>query len=90
VGFSVVPPAYPTGVLTTPLTTPNLESGPQNQPRANVAVSIKLGTTKSIGGFCISFFICSSTLLLIVYKIFPFRMLNSIFRVFDDFEKLRV
>jgi hypothetical protein len=70
VGFSVVPPAYPTRVLTTPSTTPNLESGPQNQPRANVAVSIKLGTAKSIGGVFILILSKSSVPLLIVYKIF--------------------
>jgi hypothetical protein len=29
---------------------PNRESGPQNQPRANVAVSVLVGTEASMGG----------------------------------------
>jgi hypothetical protein len=74
VGFSVVPPAYPTRVLTTPLTTPNLESGPQNHPRANVAVSVKIGIARSIGGFCTFILSLSSTFLLIVYTIFVHRL----------------
>ena len=49
-GFSVVPPAYPTRVRITPLRLPNRESGPQNQPRANVAVSVSTGAAASIGG----------------------------------------
>jgi hypothetical protein len=34
-----VPPAYPTRVRITPGRLPNWESGPQNQPRAKVAVA---------------------------------------------------
>jgi len=50
VGFSDVPPAYPTRVRTTPSRLPNWESEPQNQPRANVAVSVCVGAAASIGG----------------------------------------
>ena len=49
-GFSFVPPAYPTLVRITPLTLPNWDSTPQNQPRANVAVSVLVGAEASIGG----------------------------------------
>lgn len=38
-GFLEVPPVYPTRVRLTPVRLPNWESGPQNQPRAKVAVS---------------------------------------------------
>jgi hypothetical protein len=50
VGLGVVPPAYPTRVRTTPGRLPNRESGPQNQPRAKVAVSSSSGTPASMGG----------------------------------------
>ena len=45
-----MPPAYPTRVRTTPVRLPNRESGPQNQPRAKVAVSVLVGAERSIGG----------------------------------------
>jgi len=35
----VVPPAYPTRVLYTPFCSPNRASGPQNQPKAKVAIA---------------------------------------------------
>lgn len=35
-----MPPAYPTRVRITPFNCPNRASGPQNQPRENVAVSV--------------------------------------------------
>src|SRR5512146_10512 len=50
VGFFVAPPVYPTRVRMTPGRLPNRESGPQNQPRANVAVSVFTRGTPSIGG----------------------------------------
>jgi len=50
VGFSVDPPAYPTRVRRTPGRLPNRESGPQNQPKAKVAVSVTPGREASIGG----------------------------------------
>src|SRR3972149_4094370 len=50
VGFRVLPPAYPTRVRTTPGRLPNRESGPQNQPRVNVAISVTVGAAASIGG----------------------------------------
>jgi hypothetical protein len=34
----------------TPLILPNQESGPQNQPSANVAISVLAGAARSIGG----------------------------------------
>jgi hypothetical protein len=39
VGFSFAPPAYPARVRMTPSNAPNWASGPQNQPKAKVAVS---------------------------------------------------
>jgi hypothetical protein len=48
------PPAYPTRVLMTPWRLPNRESEPQNQPNANVAVSVTDGLLVSIGGFVLS------------------------------------
>jgi len=50
VGFSVDPPVYPTRVRRTPARLPNRESGPQNQPKAKVAVSVTPGRDASIGG----------------------------------------
>src|SRR3990172_5198776 len=50
VGFSVEPPVYPTRVRRTPGRLPNRESGPQNQPKAKVAVSVPPGRDRSIGG----------------------------------------
>jgi hypothetical protein len=50
VGFLVLPPAYPTRVRMTPLRLPNRESGPQNQPKAKVAVSVLAGADVSMGG----------------------------------------
>ena len=50
VGFSVEPPVYPTRVRRTPGRLPNRESGPQNQPKAKVAVSVTPGRDRSIGG----------------------------------------
>jgi hypothetical protein len=50
VGFSVDPPVYPTRVRRTPGRLPNRESGPQNQPKAKVAVSVTPGRDASIGG----------------------------------------
>jgi len=50
VGLSDVPPVYPTRVLTTPGRLPNRESGPQNHPRANVALSVSAGAEASMGG----------------------------------------
>ena len=38
----------------TPLRLPNRESGPQNQPKANVAVSVTDGLLLSIGGIDLS------------------------------------
>ena len=49
-GLSVDPPAYPTRVRRTPGRLPNRESGPQNQPKAKVAVSVAFGRDASIGG----------------------------------------
>ena len=49
-GVSVDPPAYPTRVRRTPARLPNRESGPQNQPKAKVAVSVTPGGGASIGG----------------------------------------
>ena len=49
VGFSVDPPVYPTRVRRTPWRLPNRESGPQNQPKAKVAVSVTPGREASIG-----------------------------------------
>jgi hypothetical protein len=46
----VLPPVYPTRVRMTPLRLPNRESGPQNQPKAKVAVSILAGADASMGG----------------------------------------
>jgi hypothetical protein len=50
VGFSVDPPVYPTRVRRPPARLPNRESGPQNQPKAKVAVSVTPGRDASIGG----------------------------------------
>jgi len=41
---------YPTRVRRTPARLPNRESGPQNQPKAKVAVSVTPGREASIGG----------------------------------------
>jgi hypothetical protein len=49
-GFTVDPPVYPTRVRRTPGRLPNRESGPQNQPKAKVAVSVAPGRDASIGG----------------------------------------
>ena len=49
-GVLVVPPVYPTRVRITPLMLPNWASGPQNQPSANVAVSVWVGAAASRGG----------------------------------------
>ena len=49
-GLLDVPPAYPTRVRITPSRLPNRESGPQNQPKANVAVFICAGAAASMGG----------------------------------------
>jgi hypothetical protein len=38
-------------VRITPFRIPNWESGPQNHPKAKVAVSVLAGTRRSIGGF---------------------------------------
>ena len=51
-GFFSVPPAYPTRVRITPRKLPNRESGPQNQPSANVAVLV--GVEISICGVAAS------------------------------------
>lgn len=53
VGFSVDPPVYPTRVRRTPGRLPNRESGPQNQPKAKVAVSVTPGRFASIGGIAV-------------------------------------
>jgi hypothetical protein len=50
VGLLEVPPAYPTLVRMTPSILPNRESGPQNQPKAKVAVFISVGVEASILG----------------------------------------
>ncbi|MDW7673451.1 MAG: hypothetical protein SCK28_02825 [Bacillota bacterium] len=47
----MTPPAYPTLVRNTPGSSPNWASGPQNQPKAKVAVSILVGRFVSINGF---------------------------------------
>lgn len=49
-GFSVDPPVYPTRVRRTPGRLPNRESGPQNQPKAKVAVAFTPGRDASTGG----------------------------------------
>lgn len=49
-GLGRSPPAYPTLVRHTPLTSPNRASGVQNQPFANVAVSRCSGTASSMAG----------------------------------------
>ena len=51
--MAFLPPVYPTRVRTTPGRLPNWASGPQNQPRAKVAVSVSAGTAASIGGISI-------------------------------------
>lgn len=48
-----MPPVYPTRVRTTPAILPKRESGPQNQPRAKVAISVVAGAAASIGGFVV-------------------------------------
>ena len=67
-GLLEVPPAYPTLVRMTPPILPNRESGPQNQPKAKVAVSVLIGTEVSIGGTValgVKLFSLSSLLLLL-------------------------
>ena len=52
-GYSFRPPEYPTRVLTIPSKLPNRESGPQNQPNANVAVLVSAGAAASNVGILV-------------------------------------
>ena len=76
VGLFDVPPAYPTRVRTTPGILPNRESGPQNQPSANVAVSVFTGALKSISGISVFMLACDFAVAIVLPPFSNARIMN--------------